>query len=1374
MTIRSDIDRYHPPTGSAPQTAGVMSRWTQELVPVRERVLRTGELVELLVTVDGRRYTLDEQSRIRFDILEEDFILTGWDDDRIVSLVGTRAEPPHEKFVKQSRTTYFVRRETGVSLADAVREFKRLHPADYTASIVVFATVGAVPQYDILAWWDTQFDCDFGNPEFYFIVNVTERFDDKSDETISVSREQAPPTASGPHATIRISGRLVDAHPFDPKVPESLHWIELRGGGTAARTNREGRFTLDALFGMGEHDIEMKQPGIDPVTLTVKAEEAGGVCTVTVRNRSDGREVAAPFRGPLPGAAGRIDVVLRDDLKIIVHKLRGIVYWPDSRRLLAAGIGPPRPRGMTARRKRVFVMPVTEGTTQDRRPATTRELARWSTREDVIGSGRPGRFADAELTAANGAFELKFVDLTAGRRYLIWVESPEPGEPDTSPTSPEFVVRSVPARLQRVTAGAGATDAHAHVRAFLELDLIDHRYNLATPDVRYAVDAMKIVDVPVAPGRFELRVKRPSRADVATFDADVASGDDLTFDAARKIVSGLTLDALPLVPIDEPLDQASERARRARLEFLDEARAPFGRGALTSNVHLVLDANRIDETVDLVDAAGVAGWLASEPDPLQRRCALLETTFVAAPWIPTPHLARIEDAVWRCDAITLADYAEISSPAAPANVTTRQLTGRWVPILERTIPRLTGLLADRHVFLAPGHGFYDNNPAGSAGLVGWVSYRGGYDFAAGEDENDGYMAANVLRIFRAHDTRVHSAREISDFTIRGVTHLANDVFAPAAGADFLRLWQQNPVYYLGAAGDALVIGTVRGHVSRIAHPPAGPNGKGHDNDGVNARIDFAKRLAAAAANPLDLYLAIHTNAVGGRGTLALYLDVTTSSAVAAEANQLGLDFAQRLVREIAARCLTRNQGTRSVRVNGATNRELQSTYEHWTRNPRWDVFPDVDVAEATWRRFRDGPLPAVPAPPAVPPMAPPPANPPQPWINIQFPGGGAAARRIPVALAEVAAHDQADDANLLTREWFRRRAAEAMAIAVEEQLRANTAAISRDDMVRVLLGVFGPTPRIRRLVAGAAVITGDIARYVREATEPPPPRGAPPPPAVPDRGTLEEAVRAIETVAIVDVGAGRPAATYTRRNVVDAIIGVLNERCGYTGDAARRIAPAAPPRIEYFVTRTVLAGDTLAQLTRPDHAPTRGDVGEMIALALGLQPATIASVIAARPDGKILMSQLEGADHADKLVPRSEAEDVLALIAGLRPETFYVINDIVIADDDFVPLPSSGAGPRTYAIRKGTRVCFVANTRGTPWEIGDVDPRFVIERDGTKVIELISNTRTRDRLMSTGWDAAFPIPEGEEVTFTIGLTLQHRTLKATLRHTTTVKVKERV
>jgi hypothetical protein len=269
-------------------------------------------------------------------------------------------------------------------------------------------------------------------------------------------------------------------------------------------------------------------------------------------------------------------------------------------------------------------------------------------------------------------------------------------------------------------------------------------------------------------------------------------------------------------------------------------------------------------------------------------------------------------------------------------------------------------------------------------------------------------------------------------------------------------------------------------------------------------------------------------------------------------------------------------------------------------------------------------------------------------------------------------------------------------------------------------------------------------------------------------------VRAIEAIAVIDrAGGGRAAVPYTRAMFAAALQEILVERCGYGADTARRIAAASAPRIEFFVTRAFLGGDTLPELTRPAHAPTRADVGEMLALALGLRPATLASVIAARPDKKEVLTQLEGADHGDKSMALADVEDLLTILRPLSPENFYVIADIVIADADFTPLPSTGDAERTYAVRNGSRVTFVAQTRGTPWEIGDIDPTFVLERDGNEVAKLVSNARTRDRVMSQEWEAAFPFEEGTDTRFRITLTQKHRTLKATLTKSVVLIVRER-
>ena len=59
--------------------------------------------------------------------------------------------------------------------------------------------------------------------------------------------------------------------------------------------------------------------------------------------------------------------------------------------------------------------------------------------------------------------------------------------------------------------------------------------------------------------------------------------------------------------------------------------------------------------------------------------------------------------------------------------------------------RLLALSAGRHMFLAPGHGFYDANPP-SVALADWRSQRGSYNLRTGEDENVGYMSSEIDRI----------------------------------------------------------------------------------------------------------------------------------------------------------------------------------------------------------------------------------------------------------------------------------------------------------------------------------------------------------------------------------------------------------------------------------------------------------------------------------------------------------------------------------------------------------------------------------------------------------------------------------------------------
>jgi hypothetical protein len=99
--------RVHLFTFDKPQVEGIESRWTRDLQPVGAAEVLSGELVELVSSVDSR-HRVSGGSGIRFDILEEDFFLTGGLDDLVVSLAAANAAPPQDGFERLPRTTCFI------------------------------------------------------------------------------------------------------------------------------------------------------------------------------------------------------------------------------------------------------------------------------------------------------------------------------------------------------------------------------------------------------------------------------------------------------------------------------------------------------------------------------------------------------------------------------------------------------------------------------------------------------------------------------------------------------------------------------------------------------------------------------------------------------------------------------------------------------------------------------------------------------------------------------------------------------------------------------------------------------------------------------------------------------------------------------------------------------------------------------------------------------------------------------------------------------------------------------------------------------------------------------------------------------------------
>lgn len=174
------------PGSKGPQTRGVVSHWTKGLEPVGEREVFTGEVVEMLVRITDGVYPLGRGTRVRFDILEEDYLLTGELDDFIVSYVGPGTPRPADFTAVRKKTQYRCL-QPGETLKTAVEAFRNSHTTDYGDYILLLEQRGAPPVYAIVAWWTAERLEDYLNSEFYFIVNVDDRLEDQSDLILDVT-----------------------------------------------------------------------------------------------------------------------------------------------------------------------------------------------------------------------------------------------------------------------------------------------------------------------------------------------------------------------------------------------------------------------------------------------------------------------------------------------------------------------------------------------------------------------------------------------------------------------------------------------------------------------------------------------------------------------------------------------------------------------------------------------------------------------------------------------------------------------------------------------------------------------------------------------------------------------------------------------------------------------------------------------------------------------------------------------------------------------------------------------------------------------------------------------------------------------------------
>lgn len=1061
--------------------------WARDLQPIGGTAVRPGQLVEMFGTVTNPGFRLDGESRLRWFLLEDDNSL-GSRDERVVAFLGSGATAGARSFRTVERRTTIRRLEPGQRVAEAIAAFRAERPADFHEHFLVLEESGMSHGYHLLGWWRAErIGSDF-RPASYFVIELGDerlRISGSTAEVLEVSGTPVDAPEVPRRIRLRLTGRLLDASPLVAATPEPLGGVPVRISGETVRSGDDGRFALEALVIHGTQTLEITRSGMETIALTVAVTTgAEGVITIRVHGgEADVEYVRVQHAGAVDD---RIPVAVPlTDIPARVHKIRGVVEWPDSRT-----VDDPAYTGTPLSNRRVYALPVPADELGSARPTTSRAWAALKQRAEALLSTRPGRPAQRERTAADGAFEIRFADLSVGARFLLWVESPDPAEIanlDASVESPEYCVRTHYAELLELTG------SRANLTAEVGRHLVDHTHNLTTASIAWGLESLKVVEQGADPGEVAIRALRPRRGERGPFDTTDEGGEEVPgYDAVEHMLEGVRLQVLPIVPVFEAPDSRSERAGIAADALAAAMDTPHPRGHFADAVRFVLDGERLQTGIDLSTGTWDGAWAPGDPtgSSQRRTCELLEKTSLLSPGIPSAHLAGVEAARWRFDAATLADHAliETSTPAAGPLIANRRLTDPWVPLLHAAVPRLLGLAAGRHIYLAPGHGFYDASPP-SANAADWASQRGGYNNRSGEDENVGYLSAEVDRIARRQGASVSSAREIRDFTRPGVTHPAHDVFNPVADADFLRLWQQNPIYFLGLEGDAVVIGTALGNL-------AGD----HNSKGITARRELAGALAGAA-DPMDIMLSVHTNAFNAvaRGVSAFYLDVDVATGDNSEFNTFSEGYSTRLRDTLVNRCHMIHRNVLSVRAHGGGNSDLQNTFDYWTRN--------TGGSSATWPRVRNAPVPVAG------------------WAHRTFPA------TIPVSLVEVGFHDSPEDGGLLSRAWFRRTAAEALTMATEAQIRDVAAPITRSDAVRLLLASFGRTDPIVGLVDDDTQIDGDLGDYVQAAT------GAASAPAAND---LDAAVIAIETA--------RNA--FTRSDLVGAITAALAEVAGYdAGDA---------------------------------------------------------------------------------------------------------------------------------------------------------------------------------------------------------------------------------
>jgi hypothetical protein len=175
-----------------PQTPGLDVSWTRSLEPIEDSAVLSGTLVELYSRIEDPQPPLSPESRIRFDILEEDYILTGGLDDKVDSLVGTDAAAPDEGFQLLRRETEYVSLGSNESVGDFIDYLRRNQSPQYHDRIFLIEEVGDPPVLHVLAFWEAIRREDYANSEFFFIININDDIVHRTKRVLNVAPESLP------------------------------------------------------------------------------------------------------------------------------------------------------------------------------------------------------------------------------------------------------------------------------------------------------------------------------------------------------------------------------------------------------------------------------------------------------------------------------------------------------------------------------------------------------------------------------------------------------------------------------------------------------------------------------------------------------------------------------------------------------------------------------------------------------------------------------------------------------------------------------------------------------------------------------------------------------------------------------------------------------------------------------------------------------------------------------------------------------------------------------------------------------------------------------------------------------------------------------